>query len=404
MKDTNLFAEFEPIATKDWLAKIEKDLKGKPLESLDWEIDEGIIVKPFYRREDILEHGEPHTCKTDNNWLIQEEVEVGDGVTAAKKANKKVLDILMQGVESVNFTLDNVTSGKDFATMLKGIHPEMITLYFGGLFTESEPGTVLSHLLKWLKDEKINSRNIKGGVLVDPVGFFVETGEYYETYDTDMMELEGALLLANDKLPQFSVINIDTTSFHNQGSQAAQELALALSIGSEYLTRLTEFELAPEVVAQHMQFTFCTAGSYFIEIAKIRAFRLLWKNVLTAFEVKNSLPVQVHAKTSLRTQTEDEHTNMIRSTTEAMSAILGGADLLTVQPADSVYGEPTDFTRRVARNLQHILKQESYLNQVADPAAGSYYIETLSRKLAKKAWEKFQKIEQAGGILEFMGV
>ncbi len=404
MKNTDLFSEFQPIPTEDWLAKIEQDLKGKPLESLEWEVDEGLTIQPFYRKEDIVHHGETAIYKTDNDWRIQEEIEVSDGVTAAKKANKQALNILMQGVNSVNFTLDNIMSDKDFATMLKGIQPHIVSLYFGGLFTESEPGTVMSALTKFLKNQKINSKKIYGGVLVDPVGFFIETGEYYETYDTDMMELEGALFLANDKLPNFTVINVDTTSFHNQGSQAAQELAVALSTGSEYLTRLTEFELTPSQVVPHIQFTFCAASSYFVEITKLRAFRLLWKTVQKAYDITDPTPARIHGKTSLRTQTEDENTNMIRATTEAMSVILGGADYVTVQPADSVFGEATDFTRRVARNVQHILKHESYLDRVADPAAGSYYIETLTRKLAEKAWQKFQKIEKVGGILKFMGV
>jgi len=404
MKDTQLFSEFEPISTEDWWAKIEQDLKGKPLDSLDWQPEEGLTLKPFYRKEDIEHIQTPISSKPDNNWQIQEEIEVADGVTAAKKANKKALSILMQGVTSVNFTLDNVLAEKDFATLLKGVHPNMISLYFGGLFTESEPGTVLEYFTTFLKKNKIKNGDLRGGVLVDPVGFFVDTGEYYETYEEDMMELEGALLLVMERLPNFTVINVDTSTFHNQGTEVAQELAIALSIGSEYLTRLTEFETEPETVARHTQFTFCAANSYFVEMAKLRAFRLLWNEVQKAYGITAPVPARIHAKTSLRTQTEDTHTNMIHATTEAMSAILGGADYLTVQPADLVLGQPDDFTHRIARNVQHILKHESYFDRVADPAAGSYYIETLTKKLAELAWQKFQKMEANGGIVEFMSV
>jgi len=119
------------------------------------------------------------------------------------------------------------------------------------------------------------------------------------------MEVEGAILTATHALPNFVAINVDTTTFHNQGTQAAQELAIALAIGSEYLTRLTEFEFEAETVARHMQFTFCAASSYFVEIAKLRAFRLLWREVQKAYEIATPTPTRIHAKTSLRTQTED---------------------------------------------------------------------------------------------------
>ncbi len=403
MKNAELFSEFDPISTEAWWAKIEQDLKGKPLEDLDWEVEEGLTLKPFYRKEDLKGDAAPLLPKPDNNWQIQEEIEVADGVTAAKKANKQALATLMQGATAINYTLDNVTSEKDFATLLKGIHLNMMSMYFGGLFTESEPGTVLEYFSKYIKKNKINAKKLYGGVLVDPVGFFVDTGEYYETYEQDMMEVEGALLLAKERLPNFTVINVDTTSFHNQGTQATQELAIALSIGSEYLTRLSEFELAPETIARHTQFTFCAASSYFVEMAKLRAFRRLWNEVQKAYDIAAPTPTRIHAKTSLRTQSEDTHTNMIHATTEAMSAILGGADYVTVQPADLILGEPEDFTRRIARNVQHILKHESYFDRVVDPAAGSYYIETLTEKMATVAWEKFQKIEAGGGIVAFMG-
>jgi len=403
MENTDLFAEFEPIATKDWLAKIEKDLKGKPIDGLNWEVDEGLTMKPFYRAEDMGDLPDLARKTSDNDWYIQEEIEVEDGIAAIKRANKRALQILTQGATSLLFVLDNVISEKDFFALMKGIHPQMVSLNFGGLFTESEPGTVLEYFKSFLKKNKTKKTAAHGGVWVDPVGFFVDTGEYYETYEEDMMEVEGAILAAAHALPNFCVINVDTTSFHNQGTQAAQELAIALSIGSEYLTRLTEFELEADTVMRHMQFTFCAASSYFVEIAKLRAFRLLWREVRKAYGITTTSPVRIHAKTSLRTQTDDQHTNMIHATTEAMSGILGGADLLTVQPADLVHGVPDDFTRRIARNVQHILQHESHLNRVADPATGSYYIETLTQKLAQVAWEKFQKIESAGGILVFMG-
>jgi len=403
MKNTDLFAEFEPISTETWLAKIEKDLKGKPIEELDWKVEDGLTMKPFYRKEDLDALPDLARKTSDNDWHIQEEIEVEDGIAAIKRANKQALQALTQGATSLLFVLDNVLSEKDFSALMKGILPQMISVNFGGLFTESEPGTVLEYFKAFLKKNKTKKTDTQGGVWVDPVGFFVDTGEYYETYDEDMMEVEGALLGVMTALPNFTVINVDTTTFHNQGTEAAQELAIALAIGSEYLMRLTEFDLEAATVARHTQFTFCVASSYFLEIAKLRAFRLLWREVQKAYEIETPTYTRIHAKTSLRTQTEDQHTNMIHGTTEAMSAILGGADSLTVIASDLVHGTPDEFTRRIARNVQHILKHESYLDRVSDPAAGSYYIETLTQQLANLAWEKFRKIEKQGGILGFMG-
>ncbi len=398
----NLFEDFPEVPTSEWLAKIEKDLKGKSLDSLDWSPEEGIDLKPFYRKEDIDSINLPSFAKTNNQWLVRERIEIMENVAACKQANKVLLDALNGGLQAPDFEIDNLIDKKNIVQLLKDVQVEILHLFFRGLMVESEPMEVLSFVHGAIKAKGVNPRICKGGIHLDPLGYFVENGEFYTDENLDMMNLMDAIDYAQRQLSNFTVINVSTMFLQGQGSTASQQLAIAMATGSEYLAQLTEMGLDVDVINKHMQFEFSVGGNYFLEIAKMRAMKILWLNILEAYGSKNPTLPHIHIQTALSTQTDDKHTNMIRSTTEAMSGILAGADSITVFPADTVYGEPDDFSRRVARNVQHILKYESKLDWVSDPAAGSYYIETLTSKLADKAYEKFQKIEAAGGLMTYL--
>ncbi len=399
----NLFKEFPKTTTAEWLAKVEKDLKGKPLDSLNWEAEEDIILKPFYRKEDLPKNMDIPVHKSSNDWYIQEDIELPVGGSVAAKANKLALEALNMGINAPNFIIDEVLDQKMFFKLLKGIYLEMIYLNFGGLLTEGYPIEILKKWTALLKKEKLSPKKIKGALNVDPIGFYIENGEFYESQEADFESLANAISFANKRLPNVAVITAQAHFIHNQGSTIARELAILLAKGSEYLVQLEHLGVKAQVACQHLRFSVSVGNDFFMELAKIRALRLLWALVLKGFGVEETPQIHIHALTSAVAQTEDEYSNMIASTTQAMSATIAGADSLTVLPADMVFGSSNDFTKRIARNVQHILKHESYFDRVVDPAEGSYYIEKMTEEIADLAWLKFKKIEATGGLLALVG-
>lgn len=393
-----LFKEFNKTSTKEWIAKVEKDLKGKPLDSLTWEAEDDILVKPFYRKEDLENIPPTTTRKSTNDWFIQEEIEMGMGVTFAKKTNEKLLEALKFGVSAPNLVLDEVLDNKSFSKMLNGVFLNMIYLNFSGLLTESHPLEILKLLQAEIKNQKLSSKKCKGALDVDPIGFYIENEEYYESKEADFESIKKAIVFASEKLPNFTVLTVNSHFVHNQGSTIARELAITLATAAEYVLQLQERGVEPTLVNNHLKFSLSVGGSYFMEIAKVRALKKLWPKIMEGFGVPKAPMPFIHAQTSMRSLKEEENANRIQVTTEAMSAAIAGVDSLTVLPADMLYGAPTDFSNRIARNVQHLLKSESYMDRVYDPAAGSYYIEVLTEKVAEIAWSKFLKIEDAGGI------
>ena len=203
-------------------------------------------------------------------------------------------------------------------------------------------------------------------------------------------------------LPLFRTISINASNFINAGADIVQELAFAISMGSEYLTQLTQRGISCATVNSKIKFSFGTGSNYFTEIAKLRAARLLWSVVTNGFTPCNSsnIKMDIHCVTSKWNKTVyDPYVNLLRTQTEAMSAILGGTDSLTVEPFDTVFRHPDEFSERIARNQQLILNEEAYFDKVADPAAGSYYIENLTSLIAENAWKLFVELEEKGGFL-----
>jgi methylmalonyl-CoA mutase len=202
--------------------------------------------------------------------------------------------------------------------------------------------------------------------------------------------------------PNLRTIHLNAATYNNSGADTVQELAFGISTGSEYLTQLTDRGLSADFAASKMRFSFGIGSNYFMEIAKLRAARLLWSVVQKGFRIPEgeSIKMDIHCVTSEKNKSENEpDMNMLRTQTEAMSAILGGTDSLTVEPFDKTFRHPDEFSERIARNQQLILKEEAYFDKVADPAGGSYYIENLTSLIADKAWRLFLEIEDQGGFL-----
>lgn len=380
----NLLEEFPAVDKATWVAKVEKDLKGKPLEDLFWHLGEDITVAPFYHPEDIDHQTTAPLLagRRGNDWEIGEYINVYKDV---KQANTALLEGLKGGVQAPLFRLFQPLDSPRLHQLLDGVAPEMVTLNFSEHYSEKQPARLMELLLGWYLQKGVTGERANFTIDFDPILDFTEP-----PIDT----LAAFIQSCTTQWPNARPLQVNAKTFHSGPEQVVDELALTMAKGAEYLARLTETGLDAAAINQHLQFGIAVSKSYFVEIAKFRALRLLWSNILKGYGVKGKQPFVV-AHFAQESQDENPNSNMIRASTQAMSAVIGGVDRLYVLPSNRAKKEPdTPFSRRVARNLQHLLKMESHLDRVIDPGAGSYYIEKLTREIADQAWAKFQKLDQ----------
>ena len=408
--DEKLFSDFPEVTKQEWEKKILEDLKGADYDQkLVWHTKEGFDVRPYYCAEDLqhLKHliGKSggfqfiSTEKKDSNeWKIRQDIPVDN----PEKANKTALDILRKGVTSLGLEFDSgiVDSGEKFSILLKSISFDGISL---NLLTGKDSLKMMEYLVEEVHKRRFDAVELKGSCNFDPIGNLTVRGDFYQDYDSDLRDLKDLIDRASKALPLYKLIEVNGLNFSNAGATIVQELAFTLSIGNEYLARLTDIGFNIDDISGRMQFVFGIGSNYFLEIAKLRAARLLWTKIIEAYkpEKKESTGMFIHAVTTQWNRTlYDPYVNMLRSTTEAMSAILGGVDSMEIKPFDSAYTGVSEFSLRNARNTQIILKEEAYFNKVVDPAAGSYYIENISHSIARHAWNLFLEIEDKGGYVE----
>ncbi|WP_425884846.1 methylmalonyl-CoA mutase small subunit [Parabacteroides sp. ASD2025] len=398
-----LFSEFAPVSTEEWMAKITADLKGVPFEKkLVWKTGEGFNVNPFYRAEDIeglkttesLPGEFPYVrgTKKDNDWKVRQNIEV----TCFKGANEKALDILNKGVTSLGFIIKGSdVNAENIATLLEGICPECVELNFNTCNCKAE--MLIGILADYFKGKGADLEKCKGSVNYDPFKKPLVKGKGNENW----VEAAIAVLKAGVALPGYKVLAVNAFYFNNAGAYISQELGYALAWGNELLAKLTEAGQDATEVAKKIKFNFGISSNYFMEIAKFRAARWLWAEIVAAYKpaCDCACKMHVHAQTSEWNMTVyDAHVNLLRSQTEAMSAALAGVDSITVRPFDKTYQTPDDFSERIARNQQLLLKEECHLDKVVDPSAGSYYVEVLTNSLADVAWKLFLEVEDKGGF------
>lgn len=404
-----LFEEFSPVSTEEWEKKIKTDLKGTDYEKrLIWKTIEGIDLKPYYRESDLenLEYLDPEGFpfayvrgnKTDDNdWEICQQIYVQE----THAANKEALYALTMGATSLEFIISDcrIKDPIDLSNLLKKIPIENIRL---NLYTTSNPLDLLTFLYSEVESRNIQKEDIRGIIGYDPIGDFTVTGNFKPS-DQEMFNIALELISFTKKnLPNFKFLALNGKNFKNAGSTIVQELGYTLSVGAEYLSAFTDAGLSIDDLTPGIQINFAVGSNYFMEIAKIRAARLLWTKIVEAYHPKSpeASKVYIHTVTSDWNKTAyDPYVNLLRGTTETMSSSLGGTDSLTVNPFDSIFKNPTSFSKRLARNIQIILKEEAYFNRVIDPAAGSYYIENLTNGLAVEAWKLFLSVESNGGFI-----
>lgn len=397
-----LFTQFPPVSYETWKAKVDADLKGVPFEKkLVWRTNEGFSVQPMYRREDIADFkttgslpGEfPYVRGTrdNNHWLTRQEILSPDPA----EANRVALDVLGKGVNSLGFTVKEPTV-ETLDVLLKDINVEEVELNFSTC-----PRKALefaSALVEWIKARKLE-KVFRGSINYDPLKRAFRHGA---PVDAKAVAAEGvAILDVVAEVPALRCLAVNSVVFNNAGCYIFQELGYALAWGAQWMTLLTEAGVKPAVIADRIKFNKGVSSNYFMELAKFRAARMLWAQIAEQYKPieKADCKMALHAVTSRFNQTlYDAHVNLLRSQTEAMSAALAGVDSLTVTPFDVPYKTPDEFSERIARNQQFLLKEESHLDKVADPAGGSYYVETLTVSIAKEAWKLFLEVEDKGGF------
>jgi methylmalonyl-CoA mutase len=345
-----LFGEFPAVSTAEWEAAVARDLKGGDPQKLLWKTDEGIAVKPFYRSEDLPELAAERR-RIQKGWRIRFEISEPDPAAARALADRA----LEQGAHEVGFTGTKLASSDDVRTLTRGLDAP-VHFRFG-----DDAGRLL----------EILPTGLKGSLDYDPV-------------------LQGAQMSPTARKffgSDFSALAVRADAWHNSGATAVEELAFSLGAAAHYVRE------AGDLAARELVFNFASGGNYFFEIAKLRAARRLWAVLYPAY------PMRIHSRTSLWNKTVyDAHNNLLRATTEAMSAAIGGADSITVGAFEEPFRRPGSSSSHLALNTQLILRDEAHFDKVADPAAGAWYIEWLTDQVAREARRLLDQIESDGGL------
>jgi len=399
-----LFSEFPPTPKEKWIEKVNIDLKGADFtKKLIWRTPEGANVDPFYTSDnsDHLEYlkgfqnlnlNQVNPQTGPRSWTLYEKIKVEN----EKAANKEAQLAFHTGTNGVNFALDT-TNSSDLGLLLKNIYPNINPVKF------TVPGEISSILKQFLeiidKHPDIELNDIIGGLDYDPLMQYTLSGNLNEK---GIEELGTAIRITRD-IQDFNPVTINGAHFHNSGANSAQEIALVISAAIEYIERFGSIGISLTDFLSGFEFSLAVGTNYFMEIAKIRALRVLFYNVIKLYQADHFNPgeIRIHSESSVWTKTlYDPYVNMLRNTTEAMSAVLGGCNSLSISAFDDTFSQSTDFSKRISRNISNLLKEESYFDKVSDPAAGSYYIEELTDKLVETGLEVFQEIERDGGFVQ----
>lgn len=423
--------DFPVPSFEDWKNQVIKDLNSDPFEKLITKTYEGIPLQPIYTSNDLKNlkqinnlpgfesflRGNSASGFNGKEWEIAQEY----NQALPEELNEALRYDLQRGLNSINIMLDNPTMlgldadqskpgevGKD-GLSISGVRKMQVL--FKDIDLAEQPVNVncgfsalpFSLLFTAYANEVRKSlMNIKGSITSDPYDYLLSKGELPISLNQifDEMKLSTELMIKSNSA--LKTIGVSGLTFNNSGASAVQELAFTLATATEYLNEMIQRGLDVDDVAKKIRFTFGVASFYFMEIAKLRAARMLWSKILEAFGVEEqNRKMFIHCKTTEFNQTYfDPYVNMLRTTTEAFSAIVGGADSIHTNPFDESFNPSDNFSRRIARNTQIVLKEESHLDQVIDPAGGSYFVEKLTDDIANAAWKLFQQIDEKGGMLK----
>lgn len=373
------FQEFPAASKAEWVAKIEKELKGGSFENLFSQYGGEITLSPTYHSEDLKEI----TSVPARQSQIVDTVE-GIYVDDATTGNKAILDVLNRGCSGVMLFL---AKGVQLSSLLKDVLIEHITVHY---VSDGEASSVQAQLLDIIGERGLNPAEIRGSINADPIENLARTGNWFSSEEADFNTLEA---IVNSPLSGMNNLAVNANIYHNAGASTVTELGLALAHAHEFVGRFGASAL------NQITFNMAIGKTYLLEVAKFRALRSLWAKIGEGYGVEAS--AHIYAETGLRNKTIfDPNVNMLRTTTEAMSALIGGVDEICVQPYDITFRESTPQAKRVARNQALVMQYEAFVTKVNDPAAGSYAIENLTNDICEKAWNVFRDIESKGGMLE----
>jgi methylmalonyl-CoA mutase len=407
-KDEKLFSEFPPISTEKWEETIQIDLKGGDYDKkLKWKTDENFVVNPYYQAE----HTENLSYLTEslagefpfvrggksagNEWKIVQNITEKD----PQKANEIAVDCLKKGANAIVFNASEITDAKTMSILLKNIDLQEVSVHFNNakLYVE-----LAKLFVAFLDTTSLDKATIRGAFSFDPISYVLLHNKFWKTQKEDLEEILLLQKIIGTVCPKFQYITVNGWLLHNCGASIRQELGYSLASAVEYLSFATDNGIAIDEFLQKIGFEFAISSNYFMEIAKIRTARLLWATIANEYKPsdKNLTKMSVFSKSSLWNKTIfDPYVNMLRTTTEGMSAAIGGADAIDLEAFDAPYKTSDEFSRRIARNTQIILKDEAYFGKVADPASGSYYIENLTDALTEQVWNLFNETEKQGGMI-----
>jgi len=430
--DLNLQADFPPPTFEEWIIQVEKDLKGASYEKkLITKTYEGIDLNPIYTINDIKGSPFINSLPGKNNsvrgnylsgyhgrsWDVKQEIKVAD----VEEFNTELHEALKNGQNCVNILVDTATKlglDADYAPTeqvgdkglsisavnslkraLSNIDFNLLPLYLDSGYN-SVP--IISLINAYFKTNKIDISKLQGAITADPIAHLSIYGELPVNQDFIFNMMTYSIQWTSKYAPRIRTIGINTMPYINAGANSVQELAYAMSTVVYYLNQLIDRNIDAAEAINKIQFTFGMSTNYFMEIAKLRAAKVLLTSIAGEYGVDTkTLKINIGAKSSSFYQTNlDPCVNLLRSTTETFSAILGGVNNITTSTFDESARIPDNFSRRIARNTQTVLREESHLDQIIDPAGGSYYIENLTEELAIKAWDLFKEIENKGGIFE----
>ncbi len=361
-KQEYLFPEFLPITSEEWKAKIEKDLKGRSYDELQWAISNDINIAPYYTKQDRdkLNLVPLKKNKAGNDWEIAEDFIVNKDF---KILSKDLLESLNGGINAPRFFLEKELSLEELSTLFHGVEFDYISVHFR-LSDRVNYDLFYHNLNGFLSKNGKDISTIKGSVL---------GGDFQEN-------------------TSLKTIGIDCNNFNGGINSIPEELAKSIKLGVD-LIMASQKEKDINAIINSVFFSINIGKSYFPAIAKTRALRILWSRICDGFNIKNK-PVEIEVGFNKNSFDENKNTNMIRSATMAMAAIIGGADRLIVSPADVSKKDSNNFSKRIARNVQHLLKMESFFDKVNDPSAGSYYIEKMTNVFVEQAWDIFLEKEK----------
>ena len=429
-KQPRLLSEFQYPTYEEWQEAAVKLLKGAPFEKKMYtKTYEGITLQPMYMQKDMegvsytdsmpgfapYVRGNKTSGYKIEAWEVAQEIPYG----TPEEFNKAIKHDKENGQTTVNMILDKAAqhgadpdnaqagevgkSGVSIATIddlekaLDGIDLEKTPIF---IQAGSAAVSIAALLASLLEKQGKSLEKLRGSISTDPLGTLAIEGTLPHSLETAYKKMAALTNWAKNSAPQIKTIAIQGSPYHNSGSSAVQELAFVIATGVEYLREMQKAGLSIDEIAQRIQFTFSLGTNYFMEIAKLRAARLVWAKIIKAFGGNDtSQKMTIHARTALWNKTiHDPYVNMLRTTVESFAGVVGGCESMHVGCFDEVVRIPDEFSRRISRNTHTILKEETHLNEIIDPAGGSWYVENLTDEIARKAWELFQNIEKQGGM------